>query len=118
MPWILCFRCRAPAHATLVLAPHSQPLLRTELQLPIQLRTRLLPVNKIAEASSYAALTAIESATSFSKIRDRAQLAVDRPRRIPSRVQRTILVFESCIYVADQMVIVIVAYYHLKVMGK
>jgi hypothetical protein len=72
-------------------------------------------MNEIAETTTHTALSAVESATSFPKVRHRAQLTIDRSRRIPPGVQgiasrlRAILVLESRIHVADEVVIVVVA---------
>lgn len=76
-------------------------------------------MNEIAETPSYTALPTIKSATSFPKIRHRTQFAINRPRRIPPRIQRItsllrrILILEARVYIANQVVVVVVAHYHL-----
>jgi len=76
-------------------------------------------MDEIAEAASHATLAAIQPAARFAEIRDRRELAVDGPRRVPARVQRVagflraVFVFESCVDVADEMIVIVVAYNHL-----
>jgi hypothetical protein len=41
------------------------------LQIPLQLWVRLFPMNEVAKPASYATLTTVETAASFSKIGDR-----------------------------------------------
>ena len=77
-------RTRTPRHTPLISAPLPQPLLRAQLQLPIQLRTRLLAVYEIAEAASDAAFAAVQSATRFSEIRHGAEFAVDGSSGVPA----------------------------------
>ena len=70
---------------------------------------------EVAEPASYASLSAVEPTTRFAKIRHRRQFAVDRSCSVPARVQRIarllrrIFVLETCIDVADEVVIVVVA---------
>lgn len=64
-------RTRTSTGTSLVASSHPQPLLRTQLQLPIQLITRILPVNEIAEASSNTSFSTIQPTASFAEIRDR-----------------------------------------------
>src|SRR5947209_1290624 len=52
-------RCRTPTHTPLVSSPSPQPFLCRELELALQLWTRLLSVYEIAEAASYTALPAV-----------------------------------------------------------
>jgi hypothetical protein len=108
-----------PAHTTLVPSTLAQPLLCRQFQLPIQLGRGLLAVDEIAEASTDTTLTAVEPATSLPKVCHWAQLAVNRPSRVPPAVQaltrrlRGVLVLEARVHVADQMVVVVVAHHHL-----
>ena len=74
---------------------------------------------EIAETSSDTSLSRIQSAACLSEVCDRRQLAVYWPRGIPSAVQRVtcrlraILVLESRVHVPDEMIVVVVANYHL-----
>ena len=85
------------------------PLLRAQLQLPLQLRTRFLPMYKIAKPTPHASLSAVQPATRFSEIRHGTEFAVDRPRGVPARVEcvagllRRVLVFEARVDVADEI---------------
>ena len=103
------FRTRTPRHTPLIPPPLSQPLLRPQLQLPIQLRTRFLPMYKIAEPPSDTAFAAIQPATRFSEIGHGAELAVDGPGGVPARVERIagllrgVFVFEAGVDVADEI---------------
>lgn len=71
-------------------------------------------MNKIAEATSNTALATIQSTACLAEIGDRGELAVDWPRRIPAGIQRItrflrgVFVFESCVDVANKMVIIII----------
>ena len=73
---------------------------------------------KVAESTSYTAFPTVEPTTCFSKICDRTELAIDRSCSVPPRIQgvtcllRIFLVLESCIDIANEMVIIIVAHYH------
>ena len=115
VPRLERLRTSAPAHTPLVLPTTPQPLLRTQLQLPIQLGTRLLPVYEIAKPTAHTALPAIEPTARFPKIRDGTQLAVHRLRGIPPAIQRvarllrTVFVLEARVHVSDQVVVVVVA---------
>lgn len=115
IPRVLRLRRRASTHALLVTTSHAQPLLRAELQLPIQLCARLLPVDEVAEPTPHAALTTIESAASLAKVGHGAEFAVDGARGVPARIQRVarrlraLLVLEARVHVADQVVVVVVA---------
>ena len=85
------------------------PLLRTQLQLPLQLRTRFLPMYEIAKPTPHASLPAVQSTTRFSEIGHGAEFAIDRPRGVPARVEcvagflRGIFVFEARVDVADEI---------------
>lgn len=79
-------RRRSPGDTAVVSSPHPQPLLGCQLQLAVKFGTGLFPVNEVAETTSNAAFTAIESAAGFSKIRDGRELAVDGTAGVPARV--------------------------------
>lgn len=72
-------------------------------------------MNEIAEPAPHTPLARVQPTTSLPKVRHRAQLAIYRPRSIPSAVQliasflRRILILESRVNVSDQVIIVIVA---------
>ena len=74
---------------------------------------------EIAEPTPNTSLAAVEPTASFPKVRDRAKLAVDRPRSIPSTIERVagllrrVFVLEPRVHIPNQMVIVIVAHYDL-----
>lgn len=74
---------------------------------------------KIAKPAPDTPLSTIQPTTRLPEIRHRAQLAVDRSRRIPPTVQiiarllRAVLILEPRIHVADQVVVVIVADHEL-----
>lgn len=101
------FRTRTPRHTPLIPPPLPQPFLRPQFQLPIQFRTRLLPMYEIAKTPSYAPLTAVEPTTRFSEIRHGGEFAVDGPCGVPARVECVagflgrVFVFESRVDVAD-----------------
>lgn len=63
-------RRRTAAHTPLIPTPLPQPLLSTKLNLPIQLRTRLLAMNEIAKATSHASLARVQPTARFSEIGD------------------------------------------------
>jgi len=102
-------RGRTPTHTPLIPPPQPQPLLRAQLQLPIQLRTRILPMNEIAEPPSNTSFSAIQSAASFAEIGNRGELAVDGACRVPARVQRVagflrrVFVLEARVDVANEI---------------
>ncbi len=102
-------RARTPTRASLISPSKSQPLLRTQLNLPIQLRTRILPMDEIAETTTDTSLPTIQSAAGFAEVGDGRELAVDRARSVPSRVQgvasflRGIFVLEAGVDVADKI---------------
>ena len=95
--------------APLIPAPHPQPLLRAELQLPVQLVARVLPVYEVAETASHAPLPAVQPAARLAEVCDRRELAVDRPCGVPARVQlvarflRRVFVLESRVHVSYQI---------------
>lgn len=80
------FRAWTPRRTPLISPTGAQPLLCTQLQLAIQLITRILAMDEIAEAASYTPLPAIQPTASLSEIRNRTKFAVDRTSRIPARV--------------------------------
>lgn len=100
-------RTGASAHALLIVSSRPQPLLRPQLQLPLQFRTRLLPMYEIAEAASHTALSAVEPAACFSKIGHGRQFAVDGAGSVPAAVERVagglgrVFVLEARVDVAD-----------------
>ena len=84
-------------------------LLRAKLQITIQFRTRILPMDEITEASSHTALPTIQPAASFAEVGDGGQLAVDGARGIPAGVKcvagflRAVFIFETGVDVADEI---------------
>jgi len=76
-------------------------------------------MNKIAETTSHTALPTIQPAASFAEIGDGRKLAVDGARGVPARVQRiasflrAVFVFETCVDVANEMIIIVITYNHL-----
>ena len=108
-------RTRTLRHAPLIPSPLPQPLLRTQLQLALQLITRLLPVNEITKPAPHTPLAAIQPTARLAKIRHGAQLAVYRPCRIPATIQRVarllrrVLVLEARVDIPDQMIVIVVA---------
>jgi hypothetical protein len=101
------FRTRTPAGAPLIASSQPQPLLRTEFEFPLQLITRVLPMNEIAESATHTSLSAVKATARFAEIRNRGELAVDWACCIPARVEgvagflRAVFVFEACVDVAD-----------------
>lgn len=110
---------RAPALTPLIPPPRPQKLLLRQLQLSLQHLIRLLPVNKVTEPGTHTPLPAIQPTARLPKVRDGAQLAINRTRRIPAgieviaRLLRVLLVLESGIDIANQVVVVVVAHDHL-----
>jgi hypothetical protein len=108
-------RARTPRYTPLIPAPLLQPLLCTQLQLPLQLITGLFPMDKITEAPSDTPLPTIQPATRLPKIRHGTQLTIDRPRRIPPTIQRIarrlrrVLVLEPRVHIADKVIVVVIA---------
>jgi len=100
---------RTPRHAPLISPPHPQPLLRTQLQLAIQLIARILAMDKIAESATHASFAAVEPTACFAEIGDGGELAVDWPSGIPAGIQcvagflRGIFVFEARVHVSDEI---------------
>jgi hypothetical protein len=100
---------RTPRHAPLIPPPQPQPLLRTQLQFPLQLRTWILPMNEIAETASHTALSTVQSTAGFAKISDRRELAVYGSCGVPARVQcvacflRAVFVLEARVDIADEI---------------
>ena len=76
-------RARAPGLAPLVPATIFQPLLCRELQVPIHIRAGHFAMDEVAEATTYAAFTAIQATTRFAEICDGRKLAVDWSCGIP-----------------------------------
>jgi len=81
---------------------------------------------EVTETASHAALSTIEPTTSLPKVCHRAQFAVNRPCRVPATVQRItrflriLLVFEPCVHIPNQVIVVIVAHddlFHLAVLA-
>lgn len=103
------FRRGASRRAPIIPPPSSQPLLCPQFQLPIQLRTRFLPVNEIAEPAPHTSFPAVEPTTRFSEIGDGGQLAVDGAGGVPAAVEGVtgglggVFVFEAGVDVADQI---------------
>lgn len=102
-------RTRTPTHTFLIMAPRAQPLLRPQLQLPLQLRTRLLAMYEIAEAAANTAFAAVEPTARFPEIGHGRQLAVDGAGGVPAAVERVagrlrrVFVFEARVHVADEI---------------
>ena len=100
---------RTPRHTPLIPASLPQPLLRAQLQLPIQLRARLLAMYEIAEAGPHAAFAAVQPAARFPEVGHGAQLAVDGARGVPARVERVarllggVFVFEARVNIPDEI---------------
>lgn len=102
-------RTRTTRHAPLVPPPQLQPLLRTQIQLPLQLRARFLAMDEVAEAAPDASFPAVEPAACFPEIRHGGELAVDRAGGVPAAVQGVasllgrVFVFETRVDVADEI---------------
>ncbi len=102
-------RSRTLTHTPLIPPPLPQPFLRPQLQLPIQLRTRLLPVYEVAKPAPHAPFPAIEPTARFSEIGDGGKFAVDGPGGVPATVEgvagllRRVFVLEARVDVADQI---------------
>lgn len=107
------FGTGTPTRTPLVAAAHAQPLLRAQLQLAVQLITRVLAVDEVAEAAAHTALAAVQPAAGLAEIGDGRQLAVDGARGVPARVQRiacllrAVFVLESRVHVSDQIFCVV-----------
>lgn len=102
-------RTRTLRHTPLIPPPRPQPLLRPQLQLPIQLGTRFLPMYEIAEPAPHAPFPAVEPTARLSEIGDGRKFAVDGPRGVPATVERVagllrrIFVLEARVDVADEI---------------
>lgn len=76
-------------------------------------------MDEVAESAAHTSLATIESAASLAEVRHGTELGVDGPSCVPPAVQalacrlRRILVLESRIHVADQVIVVVVAHHHL-----
>jgi len=74
---------------------------------------------EIAKPPPHASFPAIQPTTRFSKIRHGTEFAVDGPRGVPARVEsvagflRRVFVFETCVDVADEMIVIIITNHHL-----
>lgn len=75
---------RTSRHTPLVSPPHPQPLLRTQLQLAIQLIAWILAMDEIAETTSHAPFAAVEPTACLAEIGDGRELAVDWPGGVPA----------------------------------
>lgn len=66
-------------------------------------------MDEVAEACAHAALARVEAAARLAEVRHGAQLAVDRARGVPARVQgvarflRRVFVLEARVDVADEV---------------
>ena len=60
----------ASSRAPIIPSPSSQPLLCPQLQLPIQFRTRFLPMYEIAEPAPHTSFPTVEPTARFSEIGD------------------------------------------------
>lgn len=115
MPLPRRLRARAPTHALLVAAPHLEPLLRAQHQLPLELGTRVFPMDEVAEAAAHAPFPAVQAAAGLPKVRDGAELAVDGAAGVPAAVEGVagglggVLVLEAGVDVADEVVVGVVA---------
>jgi len=76
-------------------------------------------MNKITKPTSHTTFPTIQPTTSFAEIGDGRQLAVDGTSGVPAGVEgiagflRGIFVFEACVDVADEMIIIIITNNHL-----
>lgn len=73
-------------------------------------------MDEVAEAAAHTTLAAVEPTARLAEVGDGTQLAVDWARSIPSRIEVIagflggLLVLESRVHVADQVVVVVVAH--------
>ena len=117
IPFPRRLRTRAPLRTPIVPAPRSEPLLRRQLELAIQLRAGLLPMYEVAEPAAHASLATVEPTARLAEVRHGAELAVDGASRVPAAVERVarrlraVLVLEARVHVADQVVVVVVAHH-------
>ena len=104
-------RAGTSTHTLLVVTPCSQPLLSSQLQLPLQLRARFLAMYEIAESTPDTSFPAIEPTTRFSEVGHGGQFAVDWAGGVPTAVERVagglggVFVFEARVDVADEVCI-------------
>lgn len=81
-------------------------------------------MDEIAEPASNTSLSAIEPTTGLAEIGDGRELAVDGARGVPAGVEGVagflgrVLVFEACVDVADEMVIIIITHNYLLYLAK
>jgi len=81
-------------------------------------------MNEIAETASDTPLPTIQPTTRFAEIRDGGEFAVDRAGGVPAAVQGIagflcgVFVFETCVDVADQMIIIIITNHDLLNLSK
>lgn len=98
-----------PARTPRIPSALLQPLPRRHIQLPLQLRTRFLSMNKVAEPATNTTLAAIQPATRFAEIGNGGKLAVYRAAGVPTRVEGVtgglgvFFVFEAHVDVADEI---------------
>ena len=91
-------------------------LLGGELDGALEVWAGVLAVYKVAEAAADAALAAVQAAAGLAEVGDGAELAVDGARGVPAAVESVagllgaVLVLETGVDVADQVVVVIVAH--------
>jgi len=108
-------RARAAAHTLLVAAPHLEPLLCAEGEVPVELGAGVLAMYEVAEPAPHAPFAGIEAAARLAEVGDGAELAVDGPARVPPGVERLagllgrVLVLEARVDVADEVVVGVVA---------
>jgi len=119
LPLPRTLRGRAPREASRIPPPKLQPLLHTQLQLPLQILTWFFPMDEVAESTPDTPFPRVQSTTSFSEIGNRTELAIYRSSRVPPRIERIacslcgFFVLEPGVDVADEMVIVVITNYHL-----
>ena len=102
-------RRRTPAHTPSIPTSLLQPLARAHVQLAIQLGTRFLAMDKVAEAAADTALAAVETTAGLAEIGDGREFAVDGAAGVPARVERVagflrvFFVLEAHVDVADEV---------------
>ena len=77
-------RRRTPAHTPSIPASLLQPLARAHVQLAIQLGTRFLAMDEVAEAAADTALAAVEATAGLAEIGDGRQFAVVGSAGVPA----------------------------------
>jgi hypothetical protein len=98
-----------PRHAPRIATTLLEPLARAHVQLAIQLGTRFLAMDKVAEAAAHAALARVEATTRLAEVRHGRQFAVDGAAGVPARVEgvarflRVFFVLEAHVDVADEI---------------